>query len=93
MLPISNNKKDADISHFPEDIQKVLEFLPIGDNPSTIELSKTTAGISIDTGMLFLDNFEMLIKHTSRYSPFVSVRNGKLMLVFTLGLDSSTDDA
>jgi len=73
----------ADIKDFPQDIQKLIDMLPIR-NPKVVELSSTTAGVSIDINMLMIDDLERIVKEGKKYRAHVANRNGKLMLLFTL---------
>jgi len=78
-------RENAELSDFPEDLQKLIKRLPIGD-PKIIELSSTSAGVSINYGMLFHNDLKRIMKDAEKYQPLVSVTNGKMMLVFTLNV-------
>jgi len=71
------------LTEFPKDIQKLISNLPIR-NPKVIELSDTTAGVSVDINMLMIDDLERIVKDGKKYKAHISNRNNKLMLLFTL---------
>ena len=77
------NEGKVSISDFPKDIQKLIGNLPIR-NPKVVELSETTAGVSVDINMLMIDDLERIVKEGKKYKAHISNRNNKLMLLFTL---------
>ena len=73
----------VNLTDFPEDIQKLIGRLPIR-TPKVIELTSTTAGVSVDINMLMIDDLEKIVKDGKKYKAHISNRNDKLMLLFTL---------
>jgi hypothetical protein len=76
-------ERPVKLSDFPDDLQKLIRRLPVR-TPKVIELSHVTAAISIDINMLMNDDLQRILKDGAKYKPYVSNRNNKLMLLFTI---------